>query len=96
MLSVETADEYSFLQGNANIDASIQWMGASDLASEGMWVWDSGNPVTLNHWKPGKPDNNGYNVHCMAVNMDWGTWTWEDINCDHQYRSVCEIDLSLY
>ena len=71
MLSVETEAEYTFIQNN--FDSSIAWIGATDAAAEGVWVWDSGAAVTLNHWKPLKPDNSDYNCHCMAVNMIWET-----------------------
>ena len=93
MLSVETTAEYDFIK--SNFDSGIGWIGATDAATERVWLWDSGAAVTLNHCTPGKPKNADWNCHCMAVNMNWNTWQWDDVNCDLMYRSVCEIDLSI-
>ncbi len=35
------------------------WMGLSDFAEEGRWVWTSGEPVTYTNWDPGEPNNLG-------------------------------------
>ena len=37
------------------------WIGFNDVASEGTWVWSSGEPVTYTGWAPASPDNYGGN-----------------------------------
>jgi hypothetical protein len=35
------------------------WIGYSDAASEGTWVWVTGEPTTYTNWDPGEPNNLG-------------------------------------
>ena len=73
-------------------DKNAFWLGATDAHQQGLWMWDSGAEVTLNHWEPNQPDNNGGN--CMVVNTYYDTWEWDDQDCAIPYKSVCEIDLN--
>ena len=93
LLSIETADECDFIRNDNSFDAGVGWLGGTDADTEGVWMWDSGAEVTLDHWQPYQPDNN-YNADCMAVNIDWNSWEWDDQGCHIEYRSVCEIDLA--
>jgi cysteine-rich repeat protein len=35
------------------------WIGLSDAAQEGTWVWSSGAPLTYTHWGEGEPNDLG-------------------------------------
>jgi hypothetical protein len=35
------------------------WIGLTDAASEGTFIWASGEPVLYTNWAPGEPNNNG-------------------------------------
>jgi len=51
------------------------WTGANDMASEGHWTWvgtgfdlrDSGG---FTDWRPGQPDNDNGDQHCMYARVD--------------------------
>ena len=54
------------------------WIGFSDEASEGDFIWDSGEPVLYTHWEPGQPDNGGGTEEqdWTAILLPTGGW-WD-------------------
>jgi len=63
------------------------WIGFDDVASEGSFVWSSGEPVTFTKWAPGQPNNTGGNedyAHFWApsvvavLGIDEGSWNDND------------------
>ena len=57
LASVHSAAENALLltavAGNTNV-----WIGGTDAASEGTWVWSpSGTPLSYTNWYPGEPNN---------------------------------------
>ena len=54
------------------------WIGLNDVATEGTFVWSSGETSTFRYWAAGQPDNNGgYEnyVHIGELNTD----EWNDM-----------------
>ncbi|CAC5424578.1 unnamed protein product [Mytilus coruscus] len=59
----------------ATIDPSKDyWIGGSDLATEGVFIWDNTsaavnlpNSTLFQGWELGQPDNNNENQHCMML-----------------------------
>jgi hypothetical protein len=73
------------------------WLGASDEAAEGTWLWVSGEPWLGTFWATGEPNNAGMLEHCMSapcmnatcsVGMDWN-----DLPCTAMQPHVCETEL---
>lgn len=75
------------------------WLGATDLASEGVWVWDgsgtrfwSGGPTgapepgVYTNFETGEPNDAG-GSDCLRM-ITGGAW--RDINCGQEYPAVCE------
>ncbi|GDX83287.1 hypothetical protein LBMAG42_50980 [Deltaproteobacteria bacterium] len=78
LATMADAAENSWVTGQANtyITGSDPWIGFNDLASEGSWVWATGEAVTYTNWGSGEPNNSG-NEDCAHL-YDSGVWN------DHQ------------
>ncbi|XP_001647954.2 C-type lectin 37Da [Aedes aegypti] len=71
------------------------WIGASDLADEGTFVWvATGEEVTYTNWRENEPNNEGGNEDCIqlayipALNYHW---SWNDNTCAGQsLYFICE------
>lgn len=79
------------------------WIGASDVAAEGMWVWPDGSPVTLlslqmegpsilfSGWEEGKPNNNedpDLEHDCGQMRL---SGRWDDTDCDMEHPFICDM-----
>jgi hypothetical protein len=69
------------------LDQSM-WLGASDRALEGLFVWVDGSAVSAGNWGPGQPDSfPGQN--CVQKREEPGE-PWYDQSCDNLELYVCE------
>jgi len=69
------------------------WLGATDLASDGSWIWQtSGNSVNYTKFNSGQP-NGGTTENCLAMTSENGNWS--DLMCTYTFSyHVCEIPTS--
>jgi hypothetical protein len=65
------------------------WIGLSDAAQEGAWLWVSGEPATYFDWGPGEP-NGGRNENYAVLNAA-GTQKWDDLIGGDRYRGLIEV-----
>ncbi|KAI8503936.1 hypothetical protein Bbelb_180040 [Branchiostoma belcheri] len=66
------------------------WIGLSDLANEGLWVWDDGIVFGGGgFWGTGEP--NGGRVENCAHIRPLINYRWNDIACPNPYYYICEI-----
>ncbi|CAL4124888.1 unnamed protein product, partial [Meganyctiphanes norvegica] len=64
------------------------WVGATDTAVEGSWVWIDGQPMDSQFpWPSNQPDNGGGNEHCLMFNYEDA---YNDDPCYKEFRYVCE------
>jgi uncharacterized delta-60 repeat protein len=75
-LSEEHFLEDNFLRGLNRIRPV--WIGLNDAASEGTFVWSSGEPVTYTHWIPGEPND-------YPPGEDFTTLNWHYSNNNGAY-----------
>jgi frataxin-like iron-binding protein CyaY len=52
---------------------STAWIGFNDVAQEGNWVWESGEPVTYTNWNSREPNNSG-NEDYAQIFASSGRW----------------------
>ena len=83
LVTVSSADENAFLLAAGVTDA---WIGYTDAAVEGTFVWASGEGV-FTSWGMAQPDDAGGNEDCATFLADG---TWNDAPCDGKHAYVCE------
>ena len=91
LVTVDDAAEDAWLGTTATgYRAARWWMGISDQATEGTWVWVSGSSAFRN-WCAGQPDNNLGNQDCGAILHSCARpLNWDDERCDMRMPYVCE------
>lgn len=57
LVTIRNAQENAWLISTFGF--SNQWIGFNDFATEGSFVWSSGELVTYTNWLPGEPNNQG-------------------------------------
>ena len=93
-MDIRFQDEFLTAQMFGEIEAPF-WLGASDIQSEGNWLWDPNQEeVSLSeYWEDRRPSNsNRYNCLGMLHFTVSGTLVsgMFDAACTMLYRSVCE------
>ena len=63
------------------------WVGGSDSATEGDWVFVDGASVTYANWYPGEPNNYGGNQDCMDFNYQ-SPGLWNDTGCTSTKKAI--------
>ena len=89
LASVESNAENWSIQGLLKDIQDPVWLGGSDAAAEGTWVFTDGTALThTTAWSDGQPDNRGGGQACMATNFKGPDW--DDAACGESYNFVCE------
>lgn len=81
---LESAQEAQWL--NSQMGGQSYWIGLTDIAAEGKFVWVNGAPLTYTNWAPGEP-NNANNEDCVQT---VGNYQWNDIGCTVTLAYMCE------
>ena len=67
------------------------FIGGTDAATEGTWVWTDGNPFgSYTHWHQRQPDNFRHNQDCAALNFRGYNGFWDDIGCTAVHHYLCQ------
>ena len=70
---VSINDEAEDLWIHQLFEPDALWIGLSDVAEEGQWVWHSGEPVTYTNWETREKDGGNTGMKDYAIS-DWGGW----------------------
>jgi hypothetical protein len=79
LVAINDAQEQAFLQGQYGaLWPPIYWIGLTDAATEGVFVWDGGDPVTFTSFCQGEPNNFGNNEDYVEIVFTGGGVCWND------------------
>ena len=94
LASPSTNAELTFLSDWGVVPSNFgAWLGASDAATEGSWLWSDGTawtyPVSqgVAPWASGEP-NGGTNENCLEL---LSSYTFNDLGCTELLSSFCEF-----
>jgi len=63
------------------------WIGLSDSAKEGTFVWVTGDALGYNQWSSGEPNDWLWAEDCAHMK---GNGKWNDDECDSNFAFICE------
>ena len=72
LLTINDETEQKWLQ--AVFGGQPSWIGLNDVAQEGEWVWDNGEPVTYTNWGLQEPDDNSIGEEDHVIFGASGRW----------------------
>lgn len=75
LVSIGSEAEEAFLTSTFGSDF-LFWIGFTDEAMEGTWVWTDGSPVTYTNWAFGEP--NDFDIGEDHAVMNWVGVQWND------------------
>ena len=84
LVTISSQEENDFLGENGG------WIGFTDEAIEGEWVWVTGEEVTFTQWAGGEPNNMG-EEDCGQRYV--GVGDWNDASCSGQNNVFLEIPI---
>jgi hypothetical protein len=82
--------DHSFFQRQlSGIDSGGDWwVGATDEAQDGTWLWADGSPVIYDGFTYNQPDGSG-SENCAE---NWDAYVgWNDLSCGSSRRIACSI-----
>uniref|UniRef100_A0A8C6RX29 C-type lectin domain family 4, member a1 n=1 Tax=Nannospalax galili TaxID=1026970 RepID=A0A8C6RX29_NANGA len=92
LLVICSKEEQDFITMNLDTHAAY-YVGLSDPEGQGQWQWVDQTPYNSNatFWLPG--DLNCNKEYCVVLNhhLNIRGWGWNNVSCDSDHRSVCEL-----
>ena len=77
----------AFIKKTQHNNEFMVWLGATDVAEEGVWQWADGSPWTYTNWKR-HFGNRGQTRNCVFMNQDG---IWKDASCTgNSFIFVCQ------
>ncbi|XP_030597021.1 hepatic lectin-like [Archocentrus centrarchus] len=95
LVKIDSREEQSFLrkiiQQKMKGDEDRFWMGLTDSAAEGSWVWVDSSPLneSLTFWSSNEPDDRREEDPDGEDCGRMGPMNWSDKSCKSPQRSIC-------
>jgi hypothetical protein len=96
LVKIESQAEHDYLWATALelIGPNDWWIGATDSAAEGQFVWTDGSAAEFTSWAPEQPDQGGaeetIEEDCVEMHEAEGGH-WNDLACTTDYLDfICE------
>jgi len=83
LVSFHSSAEEAFVLGL--VTPGEWWIGLSDSASEGAFVWSDGSTLDFSNWSPGEPNNSGDEDYVV---INTGSQKWNDLGGGEQRPAV--------
>ena len=88
LAAITSAEEQAFLA--STFGGGLMWIGLTDEAEEGTWVWTSGEATTYTNWASGEP-NGGTSENYAEMNW-WGAGQWNDGDSTSKFPGLIELE----
>lgn len=101
LLTVTSEEEWEFVKGLLqNGTKKCYWLGANDVATEGTFLWVTGEPFEFTDWAAGEPNNDGAEDYLEIET--WNEYRWNDGEVDGDFGQfsqdnhgfICEWEAS--
>ncbi len=92
LATVSDAAENEYIRSNLPSNSSA-WLGYSDEASEGNYVWVTSEPTTYTNWQNGEPNDSLGIDNFARIQQNTGMWTDRNGATNHYY-AIIEVDCS--
>ncbi|XP_078610832.1 alpha-N-acetylgalactosamine-specific lectin-like [Branchiostoma floridae x Branchiostoma japonicum] len=91
LATVKNNETHNFLANHVRATTKAHtWIGLTDEATEGLWVWDYGTLLVGDGiWGTGEP-NGGTRENCVHM-YPKKDYLWNDSACPSSYYYICEI-----
>ena len=74
--------------------AGVYWIGLTDLAYEGRFIWQhSYKPLGGGwaNWYPNEPNDAGGSEDCVLMFNNGTSWGWNDSACNGSRHALCQF-----
>ncbi|XP_058261104.1 CD209 antigen-like protein C [Hemibagrus wyckioides] len=91
LVIINSREEQEYLSQMVTGEA---WIGLSDSAEEGKWMWVDNTTATTGFWWQGEPNNHEGNEDCALTGSKFAKakmTTWADSRCETKLRAICEM-----
>ncbi|MEQ2244077.1 hypothetical protein ILYODFUR_013417 [Ilyodon furcidens] len=92
LASFHSHHEYVYLKNLVNRKKGSYvrtWVGGTDAAKDGVWLWTNGSKFNYVSWGRGEPNNNRGREDCMEINLRGRAQHLNDEKCSRRNYFIC-------